>query len=235
MSTSDRSRFAGVDIGQDRVDAALVEASGQRLRLLSFYTGGLEGLTGFCSVALRVGVDAPGGLSSGAHLGDTSVAPKFRSGRCSEIPVAGVPAVPWVTPSSFSQAPGWMRTGFGAWAALQAEGLSVVEAFPAAVFHRMNGGRWPAPKTTVAGRAERLRLLSSIVALPGALAGAATGLAPGSAPGSAPGWTHDRIDALACAVVAACGRPAPHSCPTPDGSVMWVLGEPSCRLPLESG
>ena len=136
------------------------------------------------------------------------MAPKFRSGRCSEVPVPGVPPVPWVTPALRSEAPGWMLTGFDVWSALGESGCEVVEAFPAAVFHRINGGRWPARKSTPAGMAARLSLLSPIVSLPP----------------SARAWTHDQVDAVACAVVAALGRPAPHRCDRPDGSVMWVLG-----------
>jgi hypothetical protein len=35
-------------------------------------------------------------------------------------------------------------------------------------------------------------------------------------------WSHDDIDAGACALVAAAGRPIAHECATPDGSAMWV-------------
>lgn len=153
-------------------------------------------------------MDAPGGLSAGAHREDASVAPKFRSGRCSEIPIPGVPAVPWVTPGALTEAPGWMRTGFDVWAALLSIDPDVVETFPAAAFHRLNGGRWPPRKSTPAGLAARLTLLSTVVSLPA----------------SASGWTHDQVDAVACAAVAALGRPAEHRCDRPDGSVMWVLG-----------
>lgn len=156
--------------------------------------------------AARVAVDGPGGPSAGAHLGDDTVAPKFRSGRCSEIPVRGVPAVSWVTPIDAGAAPGWMRTSFALWAALVSTGRPVVETFPAAVFHRLNGGRWPPPKTTPAGRARRLELLGQVMTLP---AGAGE-------------WGHDDIDAAAAAYVAATGAPVAHACPTPDGSALWL-------------
>lgn len=208
MSTSERGLFAGIDVGAGRVDVALVErVDGSRLGFRSLATGPVGELTGLCGRAVRVGVDAPGGPSAGAHVGDLAVAAKFRSGRCSEIPVAGVPPVPWVTPGAASEAPGWMLTGFDVCRALTSSGLEVVETFPAAAFHRLNGGRWPPRKTTPAGRSRRLELLSEAVVLP---AGSSD-------------WTHDQVDAVACAVVAAAGRPAPHRCDRPDGSVMWVL------------
>lgn len=165
-------------------------------------------VAGFCRPAVRAGVDAPGGLSAGAHLADESVAPKFRRGRCSEVPVAGWPAVSWVTPSEPADVPGWMHTGFEVWRALEAEGVEAVETFPAACFHRINGGRWPPRKSTPRGRAARLALLAERLELPTDVDRT---------------WTHDDIDAAACALVAAAGRPAHHQCPAPDGSVMWVI------------
>ncbi len=208
MSTSEGSPlYAGVDVGQRRVHAAVVRLDGRRCSVVSRYSGDPGGLPDFCSGARRVAVDAPGGLSTGAHLADVSVAPKFRRGRCSEIPVPGVPAVPWVTPPSWSEAPGWMRTGFGVWAALSSAGMEVVETFPAAFFHRLNGSRWPPPKTSADGRSARLSLLAGVVDLSG-------DLRP---------WGHNDIDAVACAVVAAVGAPAPHRCDRPDRSVLWLL------------
>lgn len=218
MSTPEPVVFAGVDVGAGRADAALVSCSpascspascsgGVACVFGGLFAGSVDDLAGFCRDAARVMVDAPGGLSAGAHRADASVAPKFRSGRCSEIPVPGVPPVPWVTPSVLSESPGWMRTGFDIWDALAAHGLDVVETFPAAVFHRLNGRRWPPRKSTPAGVSARLSLLSRVISLPA----------------SASGWTHDQVDAVACAVVAALGQPAGHSCERPDGSVMWVL------------
>ena len=215
MSTSEPAIFAGVDVGAGRLDAAMISvwsgaggsASSVRCRFLSLFAGPVGELADFCRPAQRVGVDAPGGLSAGAHLEDLSVAPKFRTGRCSEIPLPGVPPVPWVTPSAETDAPGWMLTGFDVWAALVSCRLDVVEVFPAAVFHQLNGGRWPPKKSTPAGCAARLSLLSKLVWLP-----------PSSSE-----WTHDQLDAVACAVVGALGRPADHACGRPDGSVMWII------------
>ncbi|HET6964259.1 MAG TPA: DUF429 domain-containing protein [Acidimicrobiales bacterium] len=208
MSTSDApTLYAGVDVGEGLIHASLVRVHGGRCSFASRYSGDPGGLAEFCSGARRVGVDAPGGLSAGAHLADLSVAPKFRRGRCSEVPVPGVPAVPWVTPASWAEAPGWMRTGFAVWTLLHGAGLEAVETFPAAFFHRINCGRWPPPKTSAGGRAARLSLLAGLVDLPDACQA----------------WGHDDIDAVACAAVAALGAPAHHVCDRPDGSVMWLL------------
>jgi predicted nuclease with RNAse H fold len=110
-----------------------------------------------------------------------------------------------------------MRTGFSVWADLLSAGPEVVETFPAACFHRLNGGRWPPPKSTPVGRAARVALLSSLVELPAA--------SPVASPvaSSVSGWSHDELDAVAGAVVVALGRPAGHVCAHPDGSVMWIL------------
>src|SRR5579885_3202625 len=93
MSTGEL--YAGIDVGAGRVHAALLRDGS----VVGSFAGPVGvGLVDFCRGAARVGVDAPGGLSVGAHRDDPAVAPKFRVGRCSEIPVPGVPAVPWVTP-----------------------------------------------------------------------------------------------------------------------------------------
>lgn len=171
------------------------------------YTGPVgQDLVRLCAGVKRVAVDAPGGPSQGSHSTDTAVAAKFRSGRCSEIPVRGVPAVPWVTPSKRSAAPAWMLTGFEVWEVLEGAGVEVVETFPAAGFHRLNGGRWPPPKGGPAGRSTRATLLRARMDLPD----------------GADGWGHDYLDAAMAALVAATGCPLPHSCARPDGSSMWL-------------
>jgi predicted nuclease with RNAse H fold len=202
--------FAGVDVGASVVHGALVRRAGRRCEFVGARSGPPSAVAEWCGAAVRVAVDAPGGLSAGAHLDDFSVAPKFRTGRCSEVPIPGWPPVPWVTPGSGSAAavPGWMASGFELWDGLCGYGTNAVETFPAGAFYRLNGRRWPPPKSSSAGRGCRLALLSGRVDLPPAAAG----------------WGHDQIDAVGAAVVAALGHPAPHHCPRPDGSVMWVLG-----------
>jgi hypothetical protein len=206
-------------VGAGRLHAVRLRSSGwgrlvyvDRLRLGS----DLAPLLAFCEGTARIAIDAPSGFSAGAHLYDQTVAPKFRGGRCSEIPVPGVPAVPWITPCAGEPVPAWMAFGFEVWRTLQpAFGPSgplgssgLVETFPAACFHQLNGGRWPPRKTLFGGRAARVGLLAS------------AGLSLPAPPGS---WSHDDLDAAAAALVAAVGRPLPHECPAPDGSSLWLL------------
>ena len=171
----------------------------------------------FCRGAARVAVDGPAAPSAGAHLSDGTVAPKFRAGRCSEVPAPGVAAVSWVTPIDAGAAAGWMRTSFAVWAALREAALEVVETYPAAAFHRLNGGRWPPSKSTAAGRAARLQILDRHLSGCDGPEGIADG-AP---------WGHDDIDAAVAALVAATGSPEPHSCPHPDGSALWLPPHPA--------
>ena len=214
MSTSEATGHpVGLDVGAARVHGVRLGHRSGRLVVEDCYAGPVSAhLLRFCAGTRdgrspgRVAVDAPGGPSCGAHAGDLSVAPKFRSGRCSEIPSPGVPPVSWVTPSDGAEAAGWMVTGFEVWRLLRSAGADVVETFPAAVFHRLNGGRWPPRKSTADGRRARVELLRGYLELP-----------PG-----ADGWPHDLLDAAAAALVAAVGEPVPHRCEHPDGSRLWL-------------
>lgn len=208
MSTAERpDRAAGVDVGAGRVHAVALARRAGRLEVTGRYEGGATSdLVRFCDGAGRVAVDAPGEPSRGAHREDMAVAAKFRGGRCSEIPVPGTPAVSWVTPPAGNPVPGWMLTGFEVWHRLRGAGLQAVETYPAAAYHRLNGGRWPPRKSTGPGRAARLALLRPYLHLPP----------------EAAGWSHDTLDAAVAALVAATGAPLPHRCPEPDGSRMWL-------------
>lgn len=139
---------------------------------------------------VRVAVDAPSGLSSGAHLADASLAPKFRAARCGEIALGrelGV-WVPWVSPpmDALDVAP-WITVGLALFAGLAAAGVEAVETYPHAVFRGLAGGQRVPAKSTAAGLARRAQLL----------AGA------GVAEPTLPLWGHDGLDACAAAVVAA--------------------------------
>ncbi len=208
MSTSEILPAAGVDVGAGRVHVVRLDGRpGGRPAVTGRYRGPVcPAVLDLCAGAVRVAVDAPGGPSRGAHRSDPAVAPKFQAGRCSEVPVPWVPAVPWVTPMERSAAPGWMLTGFEVWDLLAGAGVETVETFPAAGFHRLNGGRWPPAKSTRAGRLARLALLGARVELPA----------------DADRWSHDDLDAALAALVAAAGEPLPHNCARPDGSAMWL-------------
>jgi hypothetical protein len=196
----------GIDVGAQTLHAARVAGAAVN-EWQAFSASDLSGVVAFCRGSHGVAVDAPSGLSAGSHRDDLSIAPKFRTGRCSEV--AARPAVPWMAPMAGQPVPGWMAVGFELWAALRDDGHDPLEVFPAGCFHRLNQGRWPARKTTPEGRRARLAMLGGYLALPPA----------------APGWGHDIIDAAVAGLVAYQGRegghPAPHRCPRPDGSQMW--------------
>jgi hypothetical protein len=107
------------------------------------------------------------------------------------------------------EVPGWMAVGFRVWDALKAEGHQPMEVFPAGCFHLLNGNKWPAKKTTVQGRIDRVELLRSHLALPR----------------DVEMWSHDALDAAGASLVAYQGRAGAikvtHGCATPDGSELW--------------
>jgi predicted nuclease with RNAse H fold len=175
-----------------------------------------DGIAAFCSRAASVAIDAPGGLSSGAHVDDHRLAPKFRGGRCSEVALRRLCqiSVPWVTPGSDMALAPWMRAGFGLWSVLRQRGHEPIETYPHAVFWRL-AGRQLTGKQRRVGQAARLSALGGHLELP---AGAAM-------------WSHDGIDALAAAFVAwhqARGSAVRIDCaedrawPIHDGSSMWL-------------
>jgi predicted nuclease with RNAse H fold len=205
-------RAVGIDVGACAVHAVRVQGA-QVIATDTFAAGDVLAVAAFCGDTDGVAIDAPAGLSAGAHLADLTVAAKFRTGRCSEV--AARPAVPWMAPMAGMPVPGWMAVGFDVWSALRAAGHDPMEVFPAGCFHRLNGGRWPARKTTPAGRQARVELLRPFLSLPA----------------GADQWTHDSVDAAVAALVAYQGRDgavaSPHACSRPDGSQMWFPTEAS--------
>ena len=157
-----------------------------------------------CRGATRIAIDAPAAPATGRTHGGVH-SPKFAVARCNEI-AAGEQLgvwVPWVTPT-FDAAPGWMRTGFALWDALHADGHEPIEVYPAGCFWLLNARRWPAKKSTAAGRAERRALLAPFL--------------------QTTSDRHDELDALMAAVVArGPSRPVGHDDPGCDGSTIWVL------------
>ncbi|HEX2850344.1 MAG TPA: DUF429 domain-containing protein, partial [Acidimicrobiales bacterium] len=153
----------------------------------------------------RAAVDAPSGLSELPHVGDASLAPKFRAARCGEVALGrdrGI-WVPWVSPAGPPVAP-WIAVGLSVFAALAGAGIEAVETFPQAVFRTMNaGGRVPA-KSRPEGIAARAALLSKA----------------GIDHASLPLWSHDGLDAAAAALVAA-GPSVAVTCGH-DGSAIWL-------------
>jgi predicted nuclease with RNAse H fold len=165
-----------------------------------------------CRSAKTIAIDAPAALSTGPHAGD-DLPPKFQSARCGEVALRrrGF-AVPWTTPTALQAAPSWMRSGFHLWELLQANGSpAVLEVFPHAVF-RVWAKDKLAKKQTRVGLEQRHHLLGDHLTMP-----------PGAAM-----WSHDGLDAMAAAVVAAhhaariAERVACPSGPPHDGSAIWL-------------
>ena len=135
----------------------------------------------------RVAVDAPSGLSTLPHAADPALAAKFRGARCGEVALGrqrGV-WVPWVSPPGPPVAP-WIEAGLAVFAALDAAGVEGVETFPQAIFRAWSGGRRIPPKSRPEGIAARAGLLASA----------------GIRDASLAVWSHDGLDAAACALVA---------------------------------
>jgi predicted nuclease with RNAse H fold len=198
-------RAVGIDLGADVVWA--VAADGATIvEGAAFGTDELDDLVAWCDDAV-VAVDAPAGPSEGRHVGDTTLAAKFRPARCAEVALrrAGH-SVAWVTPPDGPYAR-WMEAGFRVFAAL--DRLGPLEVFPYAVFAELLGGR-PPRKQTLAGRRARLGALAARLELPE----------------SSQLWGHDGIDAAAACLVAvefARGDARRVACDDHDGgSAMWL-------------
>jgi predicted nuclease with RNAse H fold len=214
-------RAVGVDVGARVLHAVVLDGSGRVAGVARWpaddpgeAVAAIMGWAAERPEAAGVGVDSPDAWSTAPHLGDGSLSPKFATARCGEIALGrrhGV-WVPWTTP--VEPRPGtWMDAGIRLFAALRAAGLAAVEVYSHAVFAALAAGRRLRPKTSPAGRVQRLALLAPL-ALP-------------------PAAGHDHLDAAAAALVAlhhATGRARPVTCGH-DGSAIWLPSPP----PLPAG
>jgi predicted nuclease with RNAse H fold len=200
----------GIDLGAEYLHCARLDGAGCLVEARLFRADELAALVEWVGGgAVRVAIDAPGGLSAGHHLDDTTVSRKFRQARCSEIELGrqcGI-WVPWVTPIDESVTPGWMRLGIELHRRLGDRGVEPMEVYPHGVFHRLSGGVKLVKKTSLEGLRARLALLRAAgVAVPIEL------------------LTHDGVDAVAAAVVA-WGPSEGIGCPLGDdhdGSRIWL-------------
>lgn len=204
--------FVGIDVGQDRLHSVAMD---ERRRVTGVWLGSaaeIDALVTSISGATLVAVDAPDRLSTAPHRSDTSLSPKFRTGRCAEIALGrdyGI-WVPWVSPSSMPL-DGWIRVGLDVFARLDSAGVRAIEVYPQACYRLLAGARLPKKQST-AGVRTRLELLS------------AAGV---SAPHLSM-WSHDGLDALVAALTAhqaQTGRATAVTCGH-DGSAIWVPEAP---------
>jgi hypothetical protein len=167
----------------------------------------VDAVVAWVGAVARVAIDAPSALSPLAHADDETLAPKFRAARCGEIALGrdvGI-WVPWVSPAEGDEVAPWIDVGLALFAAFADAGVDAVETFPHAVFRRLNGGARIAPKSSAAGRVQRIGLLR----------------AAGVREATLPLWDHDGLDALAAALVAADPAAEAITCGH-DGSAIWL-------------
>ncbi|HVB04867.1 MAG TPA: DUF429 domain-containing protein [Acidimicrobiales bacterium] len=210
-------RAVGIDVGAETIWAVSFDLD-ERARPATAWLShpvDLVGLAERCEGAAVVAVDAPAAPSDRPHLGDERLASKFQAARCGEVALRrrGI-AVPWVTPPRGTVPAPWVATGYAVWEALLSQSLTVVETYPHGIFWRLFG----APithKQHPAGHLRRIAVLREIAPLPEGVEM----------------WSHDGIDALACATLAvlvADGAGERADCtedggwPTHDGSSIWL-------------
>lgn len=172
-------------------------------------TAAVDALLGTLPPACPVGIDGPAGPSAGAHVDDASLSRKFRPARGCEIELGRRRGlwVPWVTPLEGHEMAPWMGVAVGLHRRVADHGLVPLETYPYAVFVALTGAR-PPRKTTPAGLAARAAALRS-----------AGLLAP-----HLELWSHDALDAAACAVVARAHRlgSAAAISDDRDGTCIWL-------------
>ncbi len=211
-------RVVGIDVASDAAwlvaldaDLALPRVIGADL--IAPVAG--SAIERFCRGAAIVAVDAPSGYSELPHLEDERLAPKFRRACCGEVALhrSGI-SVPWVSPSRDETPAGWVTTGVEIWSMLRAIEIPAIETYPHGVIWRL-AGRPLNHKSRPTGHLARLELLRRHVAVPSA----------------AELWSHDSLDALAAALVAALalsGEAYGLSCANDtgwvvhDGSSIWL-------------
>jgi predicted nuclease with RNAse H fold len=200
----------GLDIGADRVHGVVIDAAYSVVETRLLLADRLDYLVHWAAEHDAIAIDSPDSLSTGPHADDSTLALKFRSGRCAEIGLARNQHiyVPWVTPTSVDALTRWMEVGIAIFAKLRANGKSPIEVFPYAAFRVLAAGVKLHTKQGALGLNQRIDLLRSRSC-------------------GAPWiemWSHDGLDALVAALVAGdhlVGRAEPASCGH-DGSAIWL-------------
>ncbi len=180
----------GIDVGGDRLHVVGLGDTGEVI-LSAARSPHDRGAVGELLDALvpgtPVAIDGPGGLSEGRYADDPTVSRKFRTARGCEIALGrhrGI-WVPWTTPMAGAPIAAWMAVSIELHELVRAAGHRALETYPHAVFRTLAGARLPT-KASPVGLAARVAALT------------ASGV---RAPHLAM-WSHDALDAAACAVVA---------------------------------
>lgn len=219
----------GIDVGADVCWAVAVtvdERPAVVATLLS-HPVDLEQVIRFTAESESVAIDAPAEPSDTPHAEDLRLPPKFRGARCGEVALhrRGI-SVPWVTPIRDSALPPWIATGYRLWEELRLAGPTPVETYPHGIFWRLAGTPL-IRKQQPAGHLRRAETLRQLL----------------EAPPQLEMWSHDALDALAAAYLAALVARGDAECvdcsadadwPSHDPSSIW-LPKPRSELLLPRG
>ena len=211
------ARFLGIDVGARTLHCATIDEQAVSVKRAALPAEDTEALAHWCADAEAVAIDAPEAPSTAPHVEETGLSPKFRRARCAEIELGRRHGswVSWVAPVE-APFPPWMEAGFRAFATLRDAGApELLEVYPYACFRALAAGRRPAPKQTLAGRKERVRLLA----------------AAGVAVDRFATFSHDFLDATVAALTAldrARGRARPVTCGH-DASAIWLPADGPVR------
>jgi len=203
-------RFVGIDVGARELHCAALDGSGTMLAHAVVPAHDAAALASWCAPAAAIAIDAPEAPSTAPHADREGLSPKFRAARCAEIELGYRHGswVSWTTPRA-PPFPGWMQTGFAAFAALRVPGgPELLEVYPFAAFRELARGVRLAKKQAVAGRRQRARLLGCA----------------GVRGEDLDSLSHHMLDALVAAVVAR-DRARPVTCGH-DGSRIWLPATP---------
>ncbi len=205
----------GLDVGADRVHGVVIDSTYSVVETRLLPADRLDYLIRWAAEHDAIAIDSPDLLSTGPHLDDSTLALKFRSGRCAEIGLARNQHiyVPWVTPMSADALARWMEVGMAIFAKLRANGDSPIEVFPYSAYRVLAAGTKLHTKQSEIGLTQRIDLLRSR-----SCGGAWIEM-----------WSHDGLDALVAALVAGdhlVGKAEPATCGH-DGSAIWLPAAPA--------
>lgn len=180
----------GVDVGADRLHVVVLDAAGavaSTAVLDPCSPEPFDALLAALPAGTPVAIDGPAGLSTGARADDPTVSRKFRTARGCEIQLGRQRGiwVPWVTPMAGAPIEPWMAVAIDLHGRVADGGHVPLETYPHGVFVTLAGRRLPR-KTTAAGLSARVGVLRAA-----GIEGAHLKM-----------WSHDALDATACALVA---------------------------------
>lgn len=156
-----RRMFVGIDVGADRLHAAVIDEDARLVggRLFVEDSEAVE----WAASARAIAIDAPASLSTAPHLEDMELGRKFRTGRCAEVGLGRSHRiwVPWVTPTPEMVVQPWIQRGFNLFADFAEAGHTPIEVFPYAGYRVLAGTTKLPPKSKPVGLIARARLMEA--------------------------------------------------------------------------